>query len=95
MLPRQVLKDPLNHMRIGDISRRPPAMTRNLPPQCRQRLRAPQRSIANTRWRHTPLGPTQRRRRHDIAIDVQDLPFFGGRDKALKFKKPTAGEAQK
>ena len=23
-------------------------------------------------------------------FDVQDLPFFGGKDKALKFKKPGA-----
>ena len=28
-------------------------------------------------------------------FDVQDLPFFGGKDKALKFKKPAASEAQK
>ena len=63
LLPRQVLKDPLNHMRIGDIRRRPPAMTRSLPPQCGQRLRAPQRSMANTRsiGRHTPFHPGGRR----------------------------------
>ena len=29
-----VPKNPLNHVRIGDIRRRPPAMTRNRPPQC-------------------------------------------------------------
>ena len=51
-----VPKDPLNHMRIGDIRRRPPAMTRSLPPQCGQRLRAPQRSMANTRL----IGVTRR-----------------------------------
>ena len=28
-------------------------------------------------------------------FDVQDLPFFGGKDKTLKFKKPAASEAQK
>ena len=28
-------------------------------------------------------------------FDVQDLPFFGGKDKALKFKKPAASETQK
>ncbi len=28
-------------------------------------------------------------------FDVQDLPFFGGKDKSLKFKKPSASEAQK
>ena len=48
-----VLKDPLNHMRSGDIRRRPPAGgPRNdpqPPPQRGQRLRAPRRSIANTR----------------------------------------------
>ena len=64
-----VPKAPLNHMRIGDIRRRPPAMTRSLPPQCGQRLRALQRSIANTRsiGRHTPFHPGQRRCRHVIA----------------------------
>ena len=28
-------------------------------------------------------------------FDVQDLPFFGGKDKALKFKKPGASEVQR
>ena len=40
-----VPKNPLNHVRIGDIRRRPPAMTRNRPPQCGHT----DRSIANTR----------------------------------------------
>ena len=37
-----MLQDTRDDMRVRDVRRRPPAMTRSLPPQCGNRLRAPQ-----------------------------------------------------
>ena len=42
LLSRLMLQDALDDMRVRDVRRRPPAMTRSLPPQCGYRLRAPQ-----------------------------------------------------